>query len=175
MCVHEGWVPTHMAAAGEPDIKAKLLKGYQAGRMTYKVHLDGYNWIPYFKGEVQQGPRQEFLCWTDDGELCGLRYNKWKPVFMEQRAHGLEVWREPMTLLRIPLIFNIRTDPFERASYEAADYDHWFVERVYLLVPAQAYIGQWLQTFREYPPRQKPASFNLSQVMEQLLAMGKSN
>jgi arylsulfatase A-like enzyme len=175
IAAHEDWVPTLMAAAGEPDIKNKLAQGFQAGGMTYKVHLDGYNWMPYFKGEVQQGPRHEFLYWTDDGELCGLRYDKWKLVFMEQRAHGLDVWREPMTTLRAPLIFNLRSDPFERADYESIDYGRWFVERVYLVVPAQAYIGQWLQTLREYPPRQKPASFNLTQVMEQLLAIDKAN
>jgi arylsulfatase len=175
MCSHEDWVATLMAAVGEPDIKNKLLKGYPAGGVTYKVHLDGYNWMPFFKGELQSGPRKEFLYWTDDGELAGLRYDKWKLVFMEQRAHGLQVWREPLTPLRAPLIFNVRSDPFERADYEAADYGRWFVERVFLLVPAQAFVGEWLSSFKEFPPRQKPAVFNMSQVMEQLISMGKAD
>ena len=136
--------------------------------MTYKVHLDGYNWIPYFKGETAQGPRKEFLYWTDDGDLAALRYDKWKITFLEQRAHGLEVWREPFVPLRIPYICDLRADPFERAQYEAPDYDHWFVDHVYLLVPAQGFVAQWLSSFREFPPRQKPASFSLDGVMEQL-------
>ncbi|HET6178257.1 MAG TPA: arylsulfatase, partial [Candidatus Sulfotelmatobacter sp.] len=168
ICSHEDWVPTLMAAAGESTITEKLLKGYQAGGMTYKVHLDGYNWMPYFKGEVAQGPRKEFLYWTDDGDLAALRYAKWKLTFMEQRAHGFDVWIEPFVQLRVPLLEDLRADPFERAQYEAADYQHWFIDRIYLLVPAQAFVGQWLSSFREFPPRQKPASFSLDRVMQQL-------
>jgi arylsulfatase len=168
ICAHEDWVPTLMAAAGEPSVTEKLLKGYQAGGMTYKVHLDGYNWIPYFKGEVAQGPRKEFLYWTDDGDLAAMRYDKWKLTFLEQRAHGLDVWREPFVPLRAPYIFDLRADPFERAQYEAIDYGHWFADHIYLMVPAQGFIAQWLGTFREFPPRQKPASFSLNQVMQQL-------
>jgi arylsulfatase len=168
ICSHEDWVPTLIAAAGEPAITEKLLRGYQTGGMTYKVHLDGYNWIPYFKGETAQGPRKEFLYWTDDGDLAALRYNKWKLTFMEQRAHGLDVWVEPFVRLRVPLLADLRADPFERAQYEAIDYGHWFVDHIFLLVPAQAFVGQWLSSFREFPPRQKPASFSLDQVMEQL-------
>ena len=165
---HEDWVPTLMAAAGEPNIKQKLLTGYKAGQMTYKVHLDGYNWMPYFKGEVREGPRKEFLYWTDDGDLAALRFNKWKLVFMEQRAHGFDVWQDPMIPLRFPKLFNLRTDPFERADHEAMDYGHWRADRIYLMVPAQAFVGQWLSSFREFPPRQKPASFSLDQVIQKL-------
>jgi arylsulfatase A-like enzyme len=161
-------VPTLMAAAGDPSIKEKLLRGYPAGGMTYKVHLDGYDWSPYFKGETQQGPRKEFLYWTDDGDLAGLRYNKWKLLFLVQRAHGFDVWQEPFTPLRVPMLVDLHADPFERAEEEAADYSHWRIDRVYLLVPAQAFVGQWLQSFREFPPRQKPASFSLDQVMQQI-------
>ncbi len=165
ICAHEDWVPTLMAAAGEPDVKQKLLAGYRAGNMSYKVHLDGYNWMPYFKGEAQDGPRKEFLYWTDDGDLAALRYNKWKLVFMEQRAHSLDVWQDPMIPLRFPKLFNLRTDPFERADYEGIDYQHWRADRIFLMVPAQAFVGQWLSSFREFPPRQKPASFSLDQVI----------
>ena len=132
------------------------------------MHLDGYNWMPYFKGEVREGPRKEFLYWTDDGDLAALRFNKWKLVFMEQRAHGFDVWQDPMIPLRFPKLFNLRTDPFERADHEAMDYSHWRVDHVYLMVPAQAFVGQWLSSFREFPPRQKPASFSLDQVIQKL-------
>ena len=119
------------------------------------------------------GPRHEFLYWTDDGDIAGLRYNQWKLVFMEQRAHGFDVWEEPMVTLRLPKIFSLRADPFERADHEGIDYDHWRLDRTYLLVPAQAYIGQWLQSFVDFPPRQKPGSFSLTQVMDKLTASGR--
>ena len=136
--------------------------------MTYKVHLDGYNFMPYFKGEVQEGPRHEFLFWSDDGDLSALRYDKWKLLFMEQRAHGFDVWEEPYVTLRVPKLIDLRADPFERGPEEGMDYGHWRLERVFLLVPAQAYVGQWLQSFGQFPPRQKPASFSLDQVMQKL-------
>ena len=144
------------------------MTGYQAGGATYKVHLDGYNFMPYLKGETQEGPRREFLYWTDDGELAALRYNRWKLMFLEQRAHGFGVWEEPFISLRVPKLFDLHADPFERAEYEGIDYSHWRIDRVYLLVPAQAYVGRWISSFKEFPPRQRPASFNLNQVMIQL-------
>ena len=165
---HEDWVPTLVAAAGDPAIKEKLLQGYPAGDKSFKVHLDGYDWTPYFRGETAQGPRKEFLYWTDTGELAALRYNHWKLLFMVQRAHGLDVWQEPFVTLRVPMLVDLHADPFERAEYEAGDYAHWRLDRLYLLVPAQAFVGQWLQSFREFPPRQKPASFSLEQVMQKL-------
>jgi arylsulfatase A-like enzyme len=167
---HEDLVPTLMAAAGVPDIKERLLTGYQAGDSTFKVHLDGYNLMPYLKGETEDSPRKEFLYWTDDGGLAALRYGKWKILFMEQRAHGFAVWEEPFTTLRVPKLVDLHSDPFERGPEEGIDYDHWRIDRVFLLVPAQAFVGQWLQSFAQFPPRQKPASFNLDEVMQKLSA-----
>jgi arylsulfatase len=164
---HEDMLPTLLAAAGEPDIKEKLRKGFQAGTMTYKVHLDGYNLLPALKGGAEW-PRKEFLYWTDDGDLAALRYNQWKLVFLEQRAHSFDVWQEPFVQLRVPKLFSLRADPFERADHEGIDYQHWRADRIFLLVPAQAFVVNWLQSFKEFPPRQKPASFGIDQVMEKL-------
>jgi arylsulfatase len=164
---HEDMLPTLLAAAGEPDIKDKLLKGFKAGTMTYKVHLDGYNLLPALKGGAEW-PRKEFLYWTDDGDLAALRYNQWKIVFLEQRAHGFDVWQQPFVQLRLPKLFSLRADPFERADHEGIDYARWRADRVFLLVPAQAFVVHWLQSFKEFPPRQKPASFGIDQVMEKL-------
>jgi arylsulfatase len=165
---HEDWLPTLLAAAGEADVKEKLLKGHRPNGKGFKVHLDGYNLMPALSGQTKEWPRKEFLYWTDDGDLAGLRYGQWKIVFMEQRAHGLEVWEEPFVPLRFPKLFTLRADPFERADHEGMDYRHWRVERMFALVPAQAYVMQWLQSFRDFPPRQKPASFGIDQVMERL-------
>jgi arylsulfatase A-like enzyme len=172
---HEDMVPTLMAAAGVPDVKEKLLAGYQAGSMTYKVHLDGYNFMPYFKGEAKEGPRHEFLYWTDDGEPAALRYNRWKMLFLEQPAHGFAVWETPFVPLRVPKLFDLHADPFERAEYEGIDYSHWRMDRIYLIIPAASYVGQWLTSFKEFPPRQTPASFNLNQVMKQITNAGGSS
>ena len=169
---HEDMLPTLLAAAGDPDIKQKLLTGTSANGMSYKVHLDGYNLLPYLKGEVEESPRKEFIYWTDDGQIAALRYDNWKLVFMEQRSHGFDVWQEPFVTLRLPKLFNLRTDPFERADHEGMDYPRWRIDRVFLLVPAQAFIGNWLASFRNFPPRQKPGSFSLEQVMEQLTTGG---
>jgi arylsulfatase len=165
---HEDMIPTLMAALGEPDIVEKLKKGYKAGDATFKVHLDGYNLLPYLNGETDDSPRKEFLYWTDDGDLAALRYNQWKIVFLEQRAHGFDVWQQPFVQLRLPKLFSLRADPFERADHEGIDYARWRADRVFLLVPAQAFVVHWLQSFKEFPPRQKPASFGIDQVMEKL-------
>ena len=135
---------------------------------TFKVHLDGYNLLPYFKGEVEQGPRREFFYWTDDGQLANLRYDQWKVVFLEQRAHGLDVWQEPLVELRFPKLFNLRTDPFERADHVAIGYPRWRLDSAYALVPAQAFVGQHLATDKEFPPRQEAGCFSLSQVLRTL-------
>ena len=165
---HEDMLPTLMAAVGVPDIKEKLLKGgVSAIGRTYKVHLDGYNLLPALKGEAEW-PRREFLYWTDGGDLAALRYNQWKVHFLEQRAHGFDVWGEPFVQLRLPKLYTLRGDPFERASHDSILYDHWRFERAYVLVPAQAFVNQWLQSFTEFPPRQKPGSFALDEVMAQL-------
>ena len=164
----EDWMPTLLAVAGETDIKGKLLKGHNVGGKTFNVHLDGYNFLPYFTGKEKKGPRQEMFYFTDDGGLSALRFNDWKMMFSEQRAHGLEVWQEPLVTLRLPKLFNLRRDPFERADHEAISYDKWRFERVYMLSPASAYVGQFIETFKDYPPRQKPGSFNLDRVLESL-------
>ncbi len=165
---HEDMLPTLMAAVGEPDVKEKLLKGHQANGRDFKVHIDGYNMLPFWSGQTDESPRHEFFYWTDDGEICGLRYDQWKLVFMEQRAHGFDVWQEPMVTLRMPKLFNLRTDPFERADYESENYGRWRIDRAYLLLPGATYVGQHLATYEEFPPRQKPGSFNLKQVLEKL-------
>jgi len=169
---HMDWLPTFLAVAGEPDIKAKLKAGgVSAINRTYKVHLDGYNFLPYLTGQEEHGPRQEIFYFSDDGDLTALRYQDWKAVFMEQRATGtFELWSNPFTLLRVPLIFNLRRDPYERAQLTSNTYYDWMLDRVYLLLPAQDYVGKFLMTFKEFPPRQKAASFNLEQVMDKLIA-----
>jgi arylsulfatase A-like enzyme len=175
MISQEDWLPTLMAAVGEPDIKEKLLAGYKAGDKTFKIHLDGYNMLPYLTGQTKESPRKEFLYFNDDGQLVGLRYGRWKLVFAEQRAHGFDVWQEPFVTLRVPKLFDIYGDPFERADQEAMDYAHWRVDRIFLLVPAQAYVGQFLKTFKDYPPRQKPGSFNLDAVLQSLQDAGDAS
>jgi len=164
----EDWMPTFLAAAGEPNIKEKLLKGHKAGGKKFNVHLDGYNLLPYLTGEVEKSPREEMFYFTDDGQLSALRYNDWKMMFSEQREHGFDVWQEPYVTLRLPKLFNLRRDPFERAEHESIGYDQWRIDRIYLLTPAVAIVGKFLATFREYPQRQRVGSFNLDQVMEAL-------
>ena len=148
---HMDWLPTLVAAAGMPDIKERLLTGYTAGDKTYKVHLDGYNFLPYLTGEESKGPRTEFFYFSDDGGLTGLRYDNWKFVFMEQRAPGtLAVWSEPFTPLRVPKIFNLRSDPYERADITSNTYYDWMLDHAFLLVPAQSYVAEFLATFKEF-------------------------
>jgi arylsulfatase len=171
MMSHLDWLPTLVAAAGDPDVKEKLLTGHQAGSKTFKVHLDGYNQLPYLTGETDNSPRQELFYFNDDGDLVAFRYDNWKIVFLEQRARGtMQVWAEPFVPLRVPKLFNLRTDPFEFADVTSNSYWDWFFDHVYLLVPAQRYVGDFLATFRDYPPRQKAASFSVDQVIEKLQA-----
>src|SRR5499433_1137269 len=166
---HHDWLPTFLAMAGEPDIVEKLKKGHQAAGKTFKVHIDVYNLLPYLTGETKKSPRQGFIYFSDDGDLVALRFDNWKIVFMEQRARGtMALWAEPFVPLRVPKLFNLRTDPFERADITSNTYYDWFVNHIYLLVPAQAFVGQYLQTFREYPQRQKAASFNLDDVLRKM-------
>jgi arylsulfatase A-like enzyme len=167
---HEDMIPTIMAALGEPDLVEKLKKGYKAGNKTFKVHLDGYNLLPYLKGETDDSPRKEFLYWTDDGDLAALRYEQWKLVFMEQRAHSFEVWEEPFVTLRVPKLFTLRGDPFERADHEGIDYSRWRAERIFALVPASVFVMEWLSSFKDFPPRQTPASFGIDEAIEKLSA-----
>jgi arylsulfatase len=170
----EDWVQTLMAAVGEPDVGNKLLSGYTAGTKTFKVHLDGYDQTPLLSG-TGPDPRKEFFYWTDDGDLAGLRYERWKLVFMEQRALGFDVWQDPMVTLRLPKLFDLRADPFELGDQEAIGYARWRIDRVFLLVPAQAYVARYLQSFRDFPPRQPPGSFSLDQVMAKMRAAAAAN
>ena len=166
---HMDWLPTFVAAAGDTDIKSKLLKGYSTGGKSYKVHLDGYNFLPYLTGQTGDTPRDEIFYFSDDGDLTALRYNDWKAIFMEQRVEAtLQAWAEPFVPLRVPLIFNLRRDPYERAQITSNTYYDWLLDHVFLLVPAQEYVANFLATFVDYPPRQKAASFSLDQVMEKL-------
>jgi arylsulfatase len=164
----EDWMPTLLAAVGEKDIKKKLLKGHKADGKKFNVHLDGYNLLPYLTGKEKKGPREEMFYFTDDGQLSALRFNQWKLMFSEQRAHGLDVWQEPYVTLRFPKLFNLLRDPFERADHESIGYQIWRAERMYMISPAAAYVGKFLETFKQYPPRQKPGSFNLDRVLESL-------
>ena len=164
---HTDMLPTLAAAAGEPDIVEKLKKGHEAGTKTFKVYIDGFNLLPLLKGEVKENPRKGFLYWSDDGDLMALRVGNWKVHFMVQHAHGLGVWKKPFESLRAPDIYNLRSDPYERATEDASMfYDKWAADRSFLLVPAQAIVGEFLKTFEEFPPRQKPASFSIDQALE---------
>jgi arylsulfatase A-like enzyme len=168
---HNDWFVTLLTAAGNPDIAEQLRAGCDLNGTTYKVHLDGHDQLPYLTGEVDESPRQHFFYVSDDGDLTALRYDNWKIVFMEQRAEGtLQIWAEPFTELRVPKIFNLRTDPFERADVTSNTYYDWLLRRAWILIPAQAYVAEMLQTLAEFPPRQEPAAFNVSQVMEKLQA-----
>jgi arylsulfatase len=166
---HQDWLPTLLAGVGEPDIKEKLLKGHEAAGKTFKVHLDGYNQLDLLKGEGP-GARKEIFYITDDGDLSAFRYNKWKIMFTEQKAIGIDVWREPFDPLRAPLITDLRADPFEIASRRGAsyEYDKWWAERMYLFLPAQTVVGNLLGTFKEFPPRQKPGSFSVGDALEKI-------
>jgi arylsulfatase A-like enzyme len=166
---HEDMLTTLLAAAGDTSVKEDLLKGRKVGGTTYKVHLDGYDLGPALRGQAPW-PRHEFIYWTDDGSVAALRYDNWKVTFLEQEGEGLEVWQKPFTQLRAPKLTNLRMDPFERAEEEhAIGYQRWYLEHMFVIAPAGAYVGQWLQSFKEFPPRQKPGSFNLDRVMEAVM------
>ncbi len=171
---HMDWLPTFLAAAGNDDVKDELKAGgVKAIDRSYKVHLDGYNFLPYLTGEEDESPRKEIFYFSDDGDLTALRYNDWKVMFMVQKSPGtLNVWQEPFVPMRVPYIYNLRRDPYERATITSNTYYDWMIDRVYLLVPAQAYVGNFLATFKEFPPSQKAASFSLDQVMEKLTPPG---
>jgi arylsulfatase len=172
---HMDWMPTLAAIAGEPNVKEKLLTGYEAAGKTYKVHLDGYNQLPLLTGKTDESARHEVFYFSDDGNLTALRYDDWKLIFMEQKVENtLEIWQAPFVELRFPLIINLRRDPYERGMKTSNTYWDWVIDRIYLMVPAQAYVGKFLATFKDYPPRMKAASFSLEQVMEKLQVGGGS-
>ncbi len=165
---HQEWLPTLLAAAGEPDIVNKLRRGHDAGDKKFKVHIDGYNLLPYLTGETDESPREFFFYTNDDGKIVAIRYGDWKAVFAEQRAKTLQLWAEPFVELRLPKIFNLRRDPFERADLNANGYWNWMVEHVFVIYPMQALAAEQLQSFLEFPPRQEPGAFNLDGVLAKM-------
>jgi arylsulfatase len=169
MVSHHDWLPTFLAAAGDPHISEKLLSGHEAAGKRFRLHIDGYNLLGHITGKEKKSPRKGFIYFSDDGDLVALRYENWKMVFMEQRRAGtLEVWAEPFTPLRVPKLFNLRTDPFERADVTSNTYWDWYMTKGYMIMAAQAIVGQFLQTFKDYPPRQKAASFTIDQAMQRM-------
>jgi arylsulfatase len=167
MISHLDMLPTLLSAAGVPDVKEKLLTGYRVGNKTFKVHLDGYNMLPLLTGQTTKDPREEFFYFNDDAQLTALRYDNWKVVFMEQRMKGtMGLWAEPFVALRMPKLFNLRTDPYERADVTSNTYWDWEIDRVFLFLAAQPYVGKFITTFKDYPPRQSAAAFNLDEVMK---------
>jgi arylsulfatase len=172
---HEDWLPTFAAAAGEAGIKEKLKKGVTLNGRTYRNYIDGHNQLQYLTGKTSDSPRKEFMYVNDDGQVVALRLGQWKGVFLENRGQGFGVWREPFTELRVPLLFNLRRDPFEKAQHNSNTYDDWFIDRVFVLVPMQQYVAQFLQTLTDFPPSQTPGSFNLKKVMDQIQAANKGS
>jgi arylsulfatase len=177
MGAHEDMIPTLMAAVGDPTLKEDLLKGKTLGDTTFKVHLDGYNLLPFLKGEVPESPRHEFIYWSDDGNCAALRYNNWKISFLRQDHVGMDVWTQPVTELRAPLICNLKTDPFELAEHVGLGYNDWYFHHMFVFAPAGGYVAQWMSSFREFPPRMKPGSFSLDRVMDAMTkgAQSKAN
>jgi arylsulfatase len=168
---HHDWLPTFLAMAGEPDVMEKCKKGHKAGDKTFKVHIDGYSLLDFLTKEGVRSPREAFIYFDDDGELVALRYQNLKMVFKEQRCAGtLQIWAEPFTALRVPKLFNLRTDPFERADITSNTYWDWYMSKAYVILGAQAIVSRFLESFREYPPRQKAASFTIDQIMEAMTA-----
>ena len=163
------WSPTLLAAAGTPDVTDRLLKGYVVGAKTFKVHQDGYNLLPFLTGQQTRDPRREFFYFNDDGDLVALRYENWKVVFMEQRAQGtLLVWAEPLTVLRTPKLFDLHADPFERADVTSNTYYDWLLSKAYVVLAASTIVGKYLESYKDFPPSQRPASFTIDQAMEKL-------
>ena len=171
MFSHYDLIPTFAAAGGDPGIVEKVRNGAQIGNKTFKLHLDGHNLVPFFRGETKESPRKDFIYWNDDGQLVAIRVNEWKSVFLEQTNKGIGVWQGQFTNLRIPKLFNLRADPFERGD-ESILYNKWMADRAFIQVPMQTIAANWLSSFKEFPVRQKPASFNLDEVMQKLQAVG---
>nr|WP_321400986.1 sulfatase-like hydrolase/transferase [uncultured Desulfobacter sp.] len=172
---HEDWLPTFAAAAGDPDIKEKLRNGVQLNGRNYHNYIDGYNMIDYLSGNTDKSLRSEFWYVNDDGQVVAARYDDWKVTFQENRGQAFGVWREPFVELRVPLLFNLRRDPFEEAQHNANTYDDWFLDRAFVIIPIQALATKFLKTMQEYPPSQSPGSFNLSKIERQLKGMAGSH
>jgi arylsulfatase A-like enzyme len=165
---HEDWLPTFAAAAGAPDIKEKLATGVELNGRKYRNYIDGYNQLDYLSGKTKEPPRKEFIYVNDDGQIVAMRYDAWKAIFLENRGVAFGVWREPFTELRVPLLFNLRRDPFEKAQHNSNTYNDWFLDRVFVLVPMQQLAAKFLMTMKDYPPSQTPGSFNLEKVQKQI-------
>ncbi len=170
---HEDWLPTFAAIGGDPGIKDKLLKGVTLDGRSYRNHPDGYDMTAYLSGQAKESPRKEFIYVNDDGQVVAMRYNDWKVVFLENRGQAFGVWREPFTELRVPLLFNLRRDPFERAQHNSNTYNDWFLDRPYVIVPLQGMAAEFLKTMKDYPPSQTPGSFNLEKIQKQIEAASK--
>jgi arylsulfatase A-like enzyme len=168
ICSLQDFIPTFAAANGEADLVEKVKKGYKIGDTTFKVHLDGLNLMPFLAGKEKESPRKGFIYWSDDGDCMAMRMGRYKIVFAEQRAKGLDLWREPLSVLRIPKFFDLRADPFERGE-ESFKFNDWFTENIFLQYAAPPLLMQWLESFKEFPPRQKPASFSIDQVLEKMM------
>jgi arylsulfatase len=168
---HHDWLPTFLAAAGEPDVMDKLKAGHTIGDTTFKVHIDGFNLLPYLTGEEERSPRMGLIYYSDDGDVLAMRYDNWKVVFKEQRCEGtLQVWAEPFVDLRVPKLFNLRTDPFERADITSNTYYDWLFDNDYMVLAGTFLVTQFLETFKEFPPRQEAASFTINHVVDKLNA-----
>jgi arylsulfatase A-like enzyme len=170
------WFPTLLAAAGDPSVKDRLLNGWTIGERSYRVHLDGYNQLAYLTGQQDHSERRAFIYFDDDGQLVAIRYDNWKLVFYEQKTAGtLDIWGEPFTARRLPLYFNLRMDPYERAQITSNSYYAWTLKKAYLLYGAQAIAAAFVNSLKQFPPRQKPQSFNLDQIMERLQRPAESD
>jgi arylsulfatase len=166
---HHDWLPTFLAMAGDPEVSDKLKKGYQALDRTYKNHIDGYNLLPYLTGKEKESPRRLFVYLSDDGDVLGIRYDNWKIAFMEQRCKGtLQVWAEPFTRLRLPKLYNLRTDPYEFADVTSNSYYDWYLHHDYILYAGYAIANKWAETFKEFPPIQKPNSFTIDDALKMM-------
>jgi arylsulfatase len=168
---HEDWLPTFAAAAGAPDIKEKLLKGVELNGRSYKNHVDGYNQLDYLSGKAKESPRKEFIYLNDGAEVVAIRVGDWKATYLENRAHQLDVWREPFVHLRLPLLFNLRRDPFEKSQHNSNTYHDWMIDRAFVLVPLQAVASKFLMTLKEFPPSQKPGDWSLDSLERQIKGM----
>jgi len=169
---HLDWLPTILEGAGDPDIKDKLMKGHKAGSKTFKVHLDGFSLVPYFTGKAKKPERKGFIYFTDEGDVACLRFDNWKFVFLEQRAPGtLQVWAEPMVALRLPKLFNLRTDPYERADITSNTYWDWMLDHAFVLYPMGDIIAPMLQSFVDFPASQKAGSFTIGDAFERVTAV----
>jgi arylsulfatase len=170
IAAHEDWLPTFAAIAGDTDVKERLLKGTTINGRNYRAHLDGYNQLDHLTGKSKVSPRNEFVYVNDDGQVVAMRYQDWKSVFLENRGQAFGVWREPFVELRVPLLFNLRRDPFERAQHNANVYDDWLLERVFILAPLNAIAGNFLLSMKDYPPSATPGSFNLANIQKKIEA-----